>query len=46
MRTRLHKKAKDGAILQEGEPCKHRDKQGKKSQETKRRISIKDYPLG
>ena len=37
---------KDGAISQEGEPSNHRDKQGKKYQESKRRIAIKDYPLG
>ena len=41
-----HNKDKDGAISQEEEPSKHSDKQGKKSQESKRRIAIKDYPLG
>ena len=33
VRTRRHNKEKDGAISQEEEPSKHRDKQGKKYQE-------------
>ena len=41
-----HNKDKDGAISQEKEPSKHKDNQGKKYQESKRRIAIKDYPLG